>query len=189
MHMYTCTRAPWKYEPWNQKRWQVQHYASKQPGLLATDRQIDTHTHAHAHPHTHTHIHTHTVTLPARSSSAWAALLQQVSVLACSTVISFSSAVQSVTLPVRVLICWCRSGSHRIHVTEIGRISASVQLLNMLSVCMHCKSGASESDLVWYGQPSEVQFTHGGRGGWAENFGNLEPRSVHSIESRGAWGK
>ena len=47
----------------------------------------------------------------------------------------------------------------------------------------------SQGILVWYGQPSEVQFTRGGSGGRAENFGILDPRSVYFVDSRGIWGK
>ena len=52
-------------------------------------------------------------------------------------------------------------------------------------------SGVWEGILVWYGQPSEVQFTRGGAGSGscAENFGNLDPRSVYFIDSRCTWGK
>ena len=45
--------------------------------------------------------------------------------------------------------------------------------------------GASEGILVWCGQPSKVQVYSWGRGGWAENFGNSEPRSVYFIDPRG----
>ena len=47
-------------------------------------------------------------------------------------------------------------------------------------------AGASEVILVWYGQPSEVQFTRGGEVGETKI---LDPRSVYFIDSRGIWGK
>ena len=51
---------------------------------------------------------------------------------------------------------------------------AAHRLYSICTLALFVQAGASEGILVWYGQPSEVQFTRGGGGGGVAELNILE---------------